>query len=104
MILQIYITFILQDDLLNELIRLQQFKVADPKEDLLKESCGELVQSTQATEAVRPANDNTANTQLRKIVIDGSNVAMSHGKNVFSCVGIQIAVDWFRSRGHTVRV
>nr|XP_009684122.1 PREDICTED: probable ribonuclease ZC3H12D [Struthio camelus australis] len=39
---------------------------------------------------------------LRPIVIDGSNVAMSHGnKEVFSCWGIRLAVDWFRQRGHT---
>ncbi|KAG8508930.1 putative ribonuclease ZC3H12D [Galemys pyrenaicus] len=39
---------------------------------------------------------------LRPIVIDGSNVAMSHGnKEAFSCRGIQLAVDWFRERGHT---
>ncbi|KPP68296.1 putative ribonuclease ZC3H12C [Scleropages formosus] len=38
---------------------------------------------------------------LRPIVLDGSNVAMSHGnKEVFSCRGIQLAVDWFRDRGH----
>lgn len=41
-------------------------------------------------------------SSLRPIVIDGSNVAMSHGnKEVFSCRGIQLAVDWFRERGHT---
>ncbi|XP_057595854.1 probable ribonuclease ZC3H12D [Hippopotamus amphibius kiboko] len=41
-------------------------------------------------------------SSLRPIVIDGSNVAMSHGnKEAFSCRGIQLAVDWFRDRGHT---
>ncbi|XP_053347040.1 ribonuclease ZC3H12A [Clarias gariepinus] len=39
---------------------------------------------------------------LRPIVIDGSNVAMSHGnKEVFSCLGIQLAVKYFLDRGHT---
>ncbi|XP_077485562.1 uncharacterized protein LOC144096619 isoform X2 [Amblyomma americanum] len=43
-----------------------------------------------------------ADDPLRPIVIDGSNVAMSHGnKEVFSCRGIQLAVEWFRARGHT---
>uniref|UniRef100_A0A673T7I5 Zinc finger CCCH-type containing 12D n=1 Tax=Suricata suricatta TaxID=37032 RepID=A0A673T7I5_SURSU len=41
-------------------------------------------------------------SSFRPIVIDGSNVAMSHGnKEAFSCRGIQLAVDWFRDRGHT---
>uniref|UniRef100_A0A4W5KG07 Zinc finger CCCH-type containing 12Ab n=1 Tax=Hucho hucho TaxID=62062 RepID=A0A4W5KG07_9TELE len=39
---------------------------------------------------------------LRPIVIDGSNVAMSHGnKEVFSCLGIQLSVKFFLDRGHT---
>ncbi|XP_074696213.1 NEDD4-binding protein 1 isoform X1 [Strix aluco] len=38
---------------------------------------------------------------LKHIVIDGSNVAMSHGlKKFFSCRGIAIAVDYFWKRGH----
>ncbi|XP_060937150.1 endoribonuclease ZC3H12A [Limanda limanda] len=41
-------------------------------------------------------------TELRPIVIDGSNVAMSHGnKEVFSCRGIQLAVNFFLDRGHS---
>ncbi|XP_049499846.1 probable ribonuclease ZC3H12B [Panthera uncia] len=43
--------------------------------------------------------DNSEN--LRPVVIDGSNVAMSHGnKEEFSCRGIQLAVDWFLDKGH----
>lgn len=38
---------------------------------------------------------------LRPIVIDGSNLAMGHGnKEVFSCRGIRICVDYFKNRGH----
>lgn len=38
---------------------------------------------------------------LRPIVIDGSNLAMSHGnKETYSCLGIKLCVDWFRARGH----
>nr|XP_061789158.1 endoribonuclease ZC3H12A-like [Nerophis lumbriciformis] len=42
-----------------------------------------------------------AGSELRPIVIDGSNVAMSHGnKEVFSCRGIELAVNFFMQRGH----
>ena len=43
----------------------------------------------------------SATGSLLPVVIDGSNVAMSHGnKDRFSCRGIKICVDWFRARGH----
>ena len=39
---------------------------------------------------------------LRPIVIDGSNVAMRHGGGFwFSVKGIQIVINYFKSRGHT---
>ncbi|XP_010897410.2 ribonuclease ZC3H12A [Esox lucius] len=41
-------------------------------------------------------------TGLKPIIIDGSNVAMSHGnKEVFSCRGIELAVNYFLDRGHS---
>lgn len=74
-----------QNELLAELVRLgareQTGDSAAPRADQ---------SSSQAEDPLRP------------IVIDGSNVAMSHGnKEVFSCRGIKLAVDWFRDRGHT---
>ncbi|XP_069112055.1 NEDD4-binding protein 1-like [Argopecten irradians] len=40
--------------------------------------------------------------ELRYIVIDGSNVAMTHGNGkLFSCRGIKICIDHFLKRGHT---
>lgn len=48
------------------------------------------------------SNENSGcSSSLRSVVIDGSNVAMSHGnKEIFSCRGIKICVDWFKARGH----
>ncbi|CAC5417693.1 ZC3H12 [Mytilus coruscus] len=40
--------------------------------------------------------------ELRYIVIDGSNVAMHHGRGkIFSCKGIKLCVDYFLNRGHS---
>nr|XP_039262291.1 endoribonuclease ZC3H12A-like [Styela clava] len=46
-------------------------------------------------------DESSASDNLRPIVIDGSNVAMSHGnKEYFSCKGIQLTVQYFLDRGH----
>ncbi|KAI5644689.1 zc3h12a-like ribonuclease NYN domain-containing protein [Phthorimaea operculella] len=43
-------------------------------------------------------------TGLRMIVIDGSNVAVEHGrKKVFSVKGLKICIDYFLKRGHVVK-
>lgn len=63
------------------------------------EGGGSILTSTTATSAT--ATNAISSMDLRPVVIDGSNVAMSHGnKEVFSCRGIKICVDWFRARGH----
>lgn len=46
-------------------------------------------------------SDDPGDDKLRQIIIDGSNVAMSHGLGVFfSCRGIALAVQQFWGRGH----
>ncbi|XP_018555236.1 probable ribonuclease ZC3H12D [Lates calcarifer] len=48
----------------------------------------------------RPGPDREPAAGFRPVVIDGSNVAMSHGdKKVFSCQGLQLAVNWFWDKG-----
>ncbi|KAL4234979.1 hypothetical protein ACF0H5_006620 [Mactra antiquata] len=49
----------------------------------------------------KPTLHMAENCELRYIVIDGSNVAMTHGNGKhFSCKGIKICVEYFRQRGH----
>ncbi|KAI1897446.1 hypothetical protein AGOR_G00083370 [Albula goreensis] len=53
------------------------------------------------TSLIGPEEERESGGSFRPIVIDGSNVAMSHGnKQVFSCRGVQLAVKWFWERGH----
>jgi len=49
-----------------------------------------------------PESAETDKKGLRPIVIDGSNVAMAHGKHTdFSVRGIEICIQYFKKRGHT---
>jgi len=52
-----------------------------------------------------PEGGETVQSGLRPIVIDGSNVAMAHGRHVtFSPKGIEICINYFKKRGHTTIV
>ncbi|CAH2987043.1 unnamed protein product [Chilo suppressalis] len=51
-----------------------------------------------------PEKDERKKSGLRMIVVDGSNVAMEHGKGrVFSVKGLKICIDYFLRRGHVVK-
>ncbi|XP_012272868.1 endoribonuclease ZC3H12A isoform X2 [Orussus abietinus] len=82
-----------QNELLAELIKLGA-------------SCPKLIDTLDEPDGLLEVDVNgedvgALSTGLRPVVIDGSNVAMSHGNNeIFSCRGIKICVDWFRARGH----
>ncbi|XP_037989336.1 probable ribonuclease ZC3H12D [Motacilla alba alba] len=94
----------LEDDVLKELIRMGSKPQA--LENQAQPSQLKLVARGSCSPAPGPKwlgeDESDPSDSLRPIVIDGSNVAMSHGnKEVFSCWGIQLAVDWFRERGHT---
>lgn len=94
----------LEDDVLKELIRMGRKPQAlenqaqpPPLKLVARGTC-----STSPVPKWLAEEEGDSSSHLRAIVIDGSNVAMSHGnKEVFSCWGIRLAVDWFRERGHT---
>ncbi|XP_067116381.1 probable ribonuclease ZC3H12C [Osmerus mordax] len=101
------------NDILGELVKLgskpdsEQPPASKPTSSCSSTSsssstCGlsELLEA-RGTESPCPADPLGDKDNLRPVVLDGSNVAMSHGnKEVFSCHGIQLAVDWFLDRGH----
>ncbi|XP_077402945.1 putative ribonuclease ZC3H12B [Vanacampus margaritifer] len=92
------------NDILAELVRLGN-KV-EPESQPCSTAATSLSLTPCVKEAVSPevsVEEESADPydNLRPIVIDGSNVAMSHGnKEVFSCRGIQLAVEWFLEKGH----
>ncbi|XP_052769695.1 uncharacterized protein LOC128209624 [Mya arenaria] len=67
-------------------------------------STGALLDQTDGPKRPLPTSSSSMKEQrnLRYIVIDGSNVAMGHGGNSkeFSCMGIRLAVEYFRNRRH----
>ncbi|XP_028048691.1 probable ribonuclease ZC3H12D isoform X3 [Monomorium pharaonis] len=100
-----------QNELLAELIKLGATcspKFTDGPEEAdslldaepsINEGGESILTSMMPTNAT--ATNLISSIDLRPVVIDGSNVAMSHGnKEIFSCRGIKICIDWFRTRGH----
>uniref|UniRef100_A0A8C6WPI4 Zinc finger CCCH-type containing 12A n=1 Tax=Neogobius melanostomus TaxID=47308 RepID=A0A8C6WPI4_9GOBI len=88
--------------LLEKLVRIapeQVVRVNVPQWDVRAERAVLQVPVTRGSPGPEESPDDE--DQLRPIVIDGSNVAMSHGnKEVFSCLGIKLAVNFFQERGH----
>ncbi|KAF6728363.1 Ribonuclease ZC3H12A [Oryzias melastigma] len=87
------------NDILEELIKTCQARTHTNKSipnspKLVPRGCSPSPSRTRTGPDREPASG------FRSVVIDGSNVAMSHGdKKVFSCQGLQLAVSWFWDRG-----
>ncbi|XP_050461273.1 endoribonuclease ZC3H12A-like isoform X1 [Cataglyphis hispanica] len=95
-----------QNELLAELIKLgatcsPKFIDGPEEVDNLLDTEADTDEGEESILVSTTVTNGILSTDLRPIVIDGSNVAMSHGnKEIFSCRGIKICVDWFRARGH----
>ncbi|TSO15197.1 Endoribonuclease ZC3H12A [Bagarius yarrelli] len=88
------------NDILQELIKTCRTNATGAPESspqLIPRGCGS---SMPAKHSDSMHADSHSSHPYRPVVIDGSNVAISHGnKKVFSCRGIQLAVQWFWDRG-----
>uniref|UniRef100_A0A7N4NMB7 Zinc finger CCCH-type containing 12C n=1 Tax=Sarcophilus harrisii TaxID=9305 RepID=A0A7N4NMB7_SARHA len=91
------------NDILGELVKLGNKSETDSTVSTINSSIIRETSSLESQRSDSPLQEIVTDDgeNLRPIVIDGSNVAMSHGnKEVFSCRGIKLAVDWFLERGH----
>ncbi|KFP89074.1 putative ribonuclease ZC3H12C, partial [Tyto alba] len=91
------------NDILGELVKLGNKTETDQTVTNANTSVMREASSIESQRSESPLQEDVTEDgdNLRPIVIDGSNVAMSHGnKEVFSCRGIKLAVDWFLERGH----
>ncbi|KAF5921136.1 hypothetical protein HPG69_018536 [Diceros bicornis minor] len=90
------------NDILGELVKLGNKSEAEQTVSTINSIMRE-TSSLESQRSESPMQEMVTDDgeNLRPVVIDGSNVAMSHGnKEVFSCRGIKLAVDWFLERGH----